>query len=265
MAVEIQYTLKNTGKKTASPRLTIYGSLFGWEGVDSTYPDKAFLELRVTIDQKPIKTTTNVMALYQGEPVNAKLSSLHLDPLWIARNPDPLIETSSLSQKSLRAAIQEGLIRDLGQGLVPNWYALASHSWSTSVAPQRKGRLALSYQLRPAYEPLQLNEVRLANLLNEHCTNTEQLKEQIKALGRSAPESVVALRYVIPTGLGTARMPPSTSLEFLQEKTWAGLKPMLSFSCTSNGHAAIGRPAFSQEVSSPTGQALSILVLLPQE
>ena len=120
MAVEIQYTLKNTGKKIASPRLTIYGSLFGWEGVDSAYPDKAFLELRVTIDQKPIKTTTNVMALYQGEPVNAKLSSLHLDPLWIARNPDPFIETSSLSKKRLRAAIQEGLIRDLGQGLVPN-------------------------------------------------------------------------------------------------------------------------------------------------
>ena len=32
-----------------------------------------------------------------------------------------------------------------------------------------------------------------------------------------------------------------------------------------NGSAAIGYPAFSQEVSTPIGQPLSILVILPQE
>lgn len=263
--VDILYTIKNNDKKVTSTNLTIYGPLFGWEGIDSSYPDKAFLELQVKVDQKPVKTKRNAMALYEGELINAKLAHLHIDPLWAARNPDTPLDAAALPDSKLRSAIQEGLIKDIGQGLVPNWYTLASHSWRTSVPPLSKENLMLSYHLRPAYEPLQLNDSRLSSLLNEHCTGTEQLKEQIKALGRPTPDSVVALRYSIPIGLGNTRIPPLISLQLVQDKSWAGLHPLLSFSCKANGEAAIGHPALSQEISSTTDQSVSILVLLPQE
>ena len=263
--VAIRYTLANNNKKPVSTDLTIYGPLFGWEGVDSRYPDKAFLELQVTVNQEAVKVQRNVIALHHGQLVNDKLTRLHLDPLWMARNPDKPIETSSVPKAKLRAATRDGLIKDFGQGMTPDWYALATHSWHTTVPAQSQRQLTLSYQLRPGFEPFQLNDTKLSKLLNEHCASSEQLKEQIKTLGRTAPEAVVALRYTVPIGLANGRLPQSVSVELTQESAWAGLHPLLSFTCKTNGSAAIGSPAFSQEVSTPIGQPLSILVILPQE
>lgn len=262
--VAIQYTLKNLDKKPASTALTVYGPLFSWEGIDSSYPDKAFLELQVFVDQKPIKVSQHVAAFYQGEMVNAELARLRIDPLWMARKPDVPLDTASAPHSRLQAAAQIGLVKDLGQGMFPNWYALASHTWHTNVPAQSRRSLTLSYQLRPAYEPYPLNDAKLSSLLHEHCASTEQVQEQIKALGRSSPESVVALKYSIPIGLGNARMPQSVAVEFHQDKTWAGLGPILSFACKAAGETAIGHPGFSDALSLGSG-SISILVLLPQE
>ena len=265
--VELRYALTGRAVRRHEFALALYGTIFNWQGVDDPYPDRAFTELRLSLNGQLVPSELRALAFHRGRDVNRELDALRVAPLWGALHPDePLPDPTDAKLRALHeAAIKSGLYKDFGQGAFPNWSAMAIRAWRMALPPTKAAQVAINYRVRPAYDAYGIDDRLLASMLLAHCSSRDNMLDRLKAAGRDHVQSVVAVTYSIPVGLGDAMLPSSLHVNATWDQPWAGLRPAMAAVCASRERGVQGMPNVEGDIRTPEQGTLSMLVLFPQE